>query len=159
MLPDLVLIELNVAVQMAGDRHLKGKRIADAIRGFGSYRWVGIYDVDYAQGQVSNLAWSGSGPPAYPVFPLAKGLTGLAIAGRRTFNVGDVAQDPHYLTAFSSTRSEIIVPVFAEASGCVVGTIDVESENVNAFDPASQRFLEDCAEAIRSLWPDGEETS
>jgi hypothetical protein len=31
---------------------------------------------------------------------ITKGLTRAAIAGRRTINVGEVAADPRYLTAF-----------------------------------------------------------
>jgi putative methionine-R-sulfoxide reductase with GAF domain len=47
--------------------------------------------------------------------------------------VGDVSKDPRYPTAFGSTRSEIIVPIVGRAGRKVVGTIDVESENVDAF--------------------------
>jgi putative methionine-R-sulfoxide reductase with GAF domain len=56
------------------------------------------------------------------------------------------------LTAFGSTKSEIIVPVLDEKSGEVVGTIDVESELVNAFSPEDQRALERIAKAGRHLW-------
>ena len=132
-------------------REERAKRIAEALRQSGSYRWVGIYDVDLARGWVSNLAWSGPGAPAHPVFPVTQGLTSRAIAERRTINVGDVANDPDYLTAFSSTRSEIIVPVL-DRSGRVVGTVDVESELPNAFDGAAQSFLEECVRALEGLW-------
>ena len=67
-------------------------------------------------------------------------------------NVGDVASDPRYLTAFGSKRSEIIVPIFRVGDGLVVGTIDVESEHANAFSSEVQAFLEACSEAIRPLW-------
>jgi GAF domain-containing protein len=106
--------------------------------------------VDGARGLVSNVAWSGPGPPAHPSFPITKGLTGIAVAERRTVNVGDVASHPNYLTTFGGTRSEIIVPVFRQ--GTVVGTIDVESEKPNAFDPAAQSDLDTFAKAIRALW-------
>src|SRR6266567_5670862 len=43
------------------------------------------------------------------------------------------APDPRYLTAFGNTLSEIIIPVLDEKSSVVVGTIDVESEQANAF--------------------------
>jgi L-methionine (R)-S-oxide reductase len=67
--------------------------------------------VDIQGGLISNIAWSGPSAPAYPVFPVTKGLTARAIAGRKTINVGDVANDSGYLTAFDNTRAEIIVPV------------------------------------------------
>lgn len=76
----------------------KAKSIAETIRAFGNYRWTGLYDVDNERGLVSNIAWSGSRAPEYPVFPITKGLTSRAIATKRTVDVGDVASDadlPH----------------------------------------------------------------
>jgi hypothetical protein len=61
---------------------------------------------------VRNVTWSGPGAPEHPTFPLTKGLTSAAIAQKQIVNVGDVMSDPRYLTAFGTTRSEIIVPVF-----------------------------------------------
>jgi L-methionine (R)-S-oxide reductase len=67
-------------------------------------------------------------------------------------NVGDVLADPRYLTAFGTTRSEIIIPVFDGEGRSVVGTIDVESEKPNAFDKDVQDLLEACSVVIRTLW-------
>jgi len=119
----------------------------------GGYRWVGLYDVDRAAGTVTNVVWSGPGAPEYPTFSITKGLTGAAISARKTVNVGDVAADPRYLAAFGTTRSEIIVPVFDGAGENVVGTIDIESDEPNAFSEDVQALLEDCASVTRPLWP------
>lgn len=108
--------------------------------------------MDHAHGKVKNIVYSGPGAPEFPTFPITKGLTGSAISGATTVNVGDVAGDPRYLTAFGSTRSEIIVPVFDSGHKQVVGTIDVESETPNAFDENTQRILEVCAEALAPVW-------
>jgi hypothetical protein len=67
-------------------RLAKAKRIVEAIREKGSSRWVGIDDVDIHRGLVSNIAWSGRGAPAHPIFPVTKGLA-RAIAGRKTINL------------------------------------------------------------------------
>jgi L-methionine (R)-S-oxide reductase len=134
-------------------REARIQALADQIRSTGDFRWVGLYDVDRERGLVINIAWSGAGAPAFPTFPITKGLTSRAIAGKRTVNVGDVAGDADYLTALGTTRSEIIVPIIGEESEDVVGTLDVESERVNAFTPEVQTFLEGCADAIRLLWP------
>jgi len=130
----------------------KAKAIAEAIRAFGNYRWAGLYDVDYERCLVSNVAWSGSGAPEHPVFPITKGLTSRAIASKTTVNVGDVAHDADYLTALATTRSEIIVPVVAASGAKVLGTIDVESERPDAFDAHTQTSLEECANALRPFW-------
>ena len=144
--------ELERIVNAGLERQQALERIADVLRTSRNFRWVGLYDVDHAAQLVKNLVWSGPAPPEYPVFPLSKGLTGSAIAERRTINSGNVAQDPRYLTALSTTRSEIIVPIFDAARDHVIGTLDVESEQPNAFTPAEQAFLETCAAAIRPLW-------
>ncbi len=125
--------------------------MAALLRENGGYRWVGLYDVDHRAGKVVNLVWDGPAAPEFPVFPLSQGLTGRAIAERKTVNVGNVSADPHYLTALATTRSEIIVPVFGE-NGNVAGTIDIESETQDAFDRATALFLERCSEVLRPLW-------
>jgi len=71
---------------------------------------------------------------------------------RKTVNVGNVASDPRYLTAFGTTKSEIIVPIFDLTRENVVGTIDVESEQPAAFDPRTEGLLEACAELLTPLW-------
>jgi putative methionine-R-sulfoxide reductase with GAF domain len=147
-----LLTELSLLVAQEGDRHSRANAIAEAIRAAGAYRWTGIYDVDVRKGLVSNVAWSGSGAPQYPTFPVTQGLTSRVIASRKTVNVGDVASDPDYLTALATTRSEIIIPVLDAAGDCVLGTIDVESEQAHAFDLASQEHLEKCAKALRAFW-------
>ena len=134
-------------------REARALLIADHIRAAGKFRWVGLYDVDRDQGLVSNIAWSGLAAPAFPTFPITKGLTSRAIAQKKIINIGDVANDSDYLTALGTTRSEIIIPIIGEQSQNVVGTLDVESEQANAFTPGIQSFLEECSKAIRPLWP------
>jgi L-methionine (R)-S-oxide reductase len=144
--------DLGKTVSSAAPRIQKLQMIAALIRNSGDYRWVGLYDIDERAGEVINLVWDGPGAPEYPRFPLGKGLTAAAIQERNVINVGDVVSDPRYLTAFGSTRSEIIVPIFDAGRGNVVGTIDVESEQANAFDRETEKFLVGCADAIAPLW-------
>ena len=147
-----LLVKLKVLLTRGGNRSEKAQAIAEMIRADGAYRWTGIYDVDLHRGLVSNLAWSGSGAPTYPSFPITKGLTSRAIAAKKSVNVGDVANDPDYLTALTNTRSEIIIPVLDPNGDRVLGTIDVESERLHAFDLATQEHLEKCANALRPFW-------
>ena len=103
---------------------------------------------------VINVGWDGQGAPEYPGFPTTKGLTGAAIREQRSINVGDVNSDSRYLTAFGSTRSEIIVPIFTANKEKVVGTIDVKSEEMNAFSGDTEELLAACSEVIQPLWAD-----
>jgi len=144
--------ELNRALVEAscagGDRPLRAAAVAAVIRRFGSYRWVGLYDV--GREQISLLGWDGPGPPAHPRFPRGDGLCGAAVTARRPIVVGDVAEDTRYLTTHTTTRSEIVVPVIA--AGVPVGLIDVESEQPEAFGEADERLLQRCAALISPLW-------
>jgi putative methionine-R-sulfoxide reductase with GAF domain len=148
-----LLLDLKSIVAAARDRQSSLEDVAARIRSSADYRWVGLYDVDHAAGLVRNLTWSGPGAPEHPTFPLTKGLTSAAVAQKQTVNVGDVSTDPRYLTAFGTTRSEIIVPVLDAKANNVVGTIDIESEEPNAFSKDVQDLLESCSAVIRPLWP------
>jgi len=55
------------------------------------------------------------------------------VAAKRTVLVNDMTTDPRCLTAFAGTLAEIIVPVVDPAVGAVVGTLDVESPERDAF--------------------------
>ena len=111
-------------------RKTRAKEFADRVRASGDYRWVGIYDV--TPDEVKLIDFSGPSAPVYPRFPVTRGLTGAAVASCAPVISNDVRNDPRYLTAFDSTGSELILPLLDER-GRAVGTIDVESDRVNAF--------------------------
>lgn len=124
-------------------------RLAEQIREAGGYRWVGIYAV--GREEISVIGWSGPEAPAHPRFPKHRGLCGAAAASRSTVVVGDVANDPRYLTTFGTTRSEIVVPI-KRATGEVVALIDVESEHRDAFTSEDRDRLEDFALQAAGFW-------
>jgi putative methionine-R-sulfoxide reductase with GAF domain len=148
--PDALARQIAQILEGTADRAAKASQAARAIRAAGGYRWVGIYDV--TDQLVVNLAWSGPGPPAHPVFPLTQGLTATAITTRASVLVGDVTADARYLQALGDTRSELIVPALDPGGGGVIGTLDVESQRRAAFGPADQRALEAVAAALLPLW-------
>lgn len=74
------------------------------------------------------------------------------MASGKTVVVGDVSKDPRYLTAFGSTRSVIIVPVLDRTGRKVVGTIDVESDRVDAFSEEDRTTLERCAAVVAGIF-------
>jgi GAF domain-containing protein len=147
---DNVLNEIRSIAASGNDRVAKAKRLAERIQMLGQYRWVGIYDVGAES--VSIISWSGPSAPEYPEFPVDKGFTGSAIQQKKSVLVGDVRNDPRYLTAFGNTLSEIIVPVLAPGGERVIGTVDVESDRANAFSERDQQMIEHCAQAALPLW-------
>jgi putative methionine-R-sulfoxide reductase with GAF domain len=96
-----------------------------------------VYEV--TESEVAILGYAGPGAPAFPA-------TGQAVV------VDDVTSDPRYLTAFGSTRSEMIVPVAGSDGTSVVGTIDVESDRFAAFGTEERQLVERLAHAILPLY-------
>jgi L-methionine (R)-S-oxide reductase len=141
-------VELVEASAGADERERRAARVAAAICRFGDYRWVGIYDV--TADEIAVVGWEGPGPPAHPRFARADGLGGAAVATGEAVIVGDVSTNSRYLTTHATTRSEIVVPVCAR--GCVVGLIDVESDQPDAFGEQDRQLLERCAAVIAPLW-------
>jgi L-methionine (R)-S-oxide reductase len=131
-------------------RSEKAVQIAELVRQAGSYHWVGLYEL--TEQQIVAIGWSGPGAPAHPRFPVTQGLSGAAVAARRAVVVNDVTADPRYLTAFASTLSEAIVPVLDPGTGAVVGTLDVESGERDAFTDADRQALERVAAASSELF-------
>jgi len=132
----------NILGGQSVDRASKAKSAADWIATARRYRWVGLYEVTPAD--IGLIACSGSIPPTFPRFPVSCGLCGASVISKSVVNVGNVLEDPRWLTTFGTTRSEIIVPVFSQDL-TVVGLIDVESDLHNAFALDDEHFLEQCA--------------
>jgi len=133
-----------------GSRGARATRIAGVIRDAGDHRWVGVYEV--TETEVAILGYAGPGAPAYPTFPRTEGLTAAAVRTGQAVVSDDVTTDPRYLTAFGSTRSEMIVPVVGADGATVLGTIDVESERVAAFGDDERALVERVAVAILPLY-------
>lgn len=65
--------------------------------------------------------------------PIGRGITGTAAATGRPLLVPDVREDPRYINALDSTRSELAVPLMVK--GKCIGVLDIQSPHVNAFHP------------------------
>ena len=129
----------------------KAVQIAELVRQAGSYRWVGLYAV--TDQEIIAIGWTARpGAPAHPRFPVTQGLSGAAVATGRAVVVNDVTADPRYLTAFASTLSEVIIPVVDPDTGTVVGTLDVENAERDAFTDADRQALVGCAAALWGLF-------
>jgi putative methionine-R-sulfoxide reductase with GAF domain len=141
--------ELQRCVAAPAARAERAQRAAVLVQQRGAFHWVGLYDVTPTE--IRAIAWTGPTGPAYPSFPRTQGLNGAAVAAGAPVVANDVARDPRYLTTFTTTGAEMIVPVMDDA-GTVVGTVDVESDRTGAFGPSEQALVERCAEALRPLW-------
>jgi GAF domain-containing protein len=115
------------------------------------YFWIGIYLVI---GETAvRQAFCGPVPPCHS-FALGKGNVGTTGQRGITKVVPDVNQDPTYSMCFRDTKSEIVVPI--KIATRVLGVIDVESDQANAFGREERVLLEEVAGLLaRFLVADG----
>jgi GAF domain-containing protein len=141
---------IRAAVAEAPGPEAAAQRAVDLLRDrFAHYDWIGIYWVD---GEELVLGpWIGPQPTEHTRIRLGTGICGAAAASGQTQIVADVDADPRYLACFTSTRSEIVVPIFSE--GDVVGEIDIDGEELEAFGETDARFLEEVAALLAPLRP------
>jgi L-methionine (R)-S-oxide reductase len=145
----VLLDQVHNVLSSTEGRTAKAERIAGLIREAGKYRWVGLYEV--SSDEIAVIAWSGPNAPAYPRFLVTQGLSGEAVRSGETVVVGNVQEDPRYLTTFATTLSEMIVPIKHPVTGQILGTIDVESDRLNAFEQDDRLLFEECARKLSSL--------
>ena len=70
-----------------------------------------------------------------------RGVCGTAAAEGRTIIVEDVHAFPGHITCDPRSQSEIVVPVF-DASGALLGVLDIDSAMPSAFGDADRHGLE-----------------
>ena len=147
MTPETVkqLQEIGAFALAGGCAKKRLKHLVEMIRAARNYRWVGIYQV--AKKEFVILTETGNEPATYPRFPISQGLCGAALESGKSLVVGDVRKDPRYLPTFHTTQSEIVVPMINEHKH-VIGMLDAESDQVNAFGHEDQQFLERAAGLI-----------
>jgi L-methionine (R)-S-oxide reductase len=111
---------------------------------FPHYAWVGVYALD---GETLKLVgWDGPEATEHTEIPLGQGVCGRAARERRTVLVDDVRAAPDYLACFLTTRAEVVVPVMDGER--VLGEIDIDGDQVKAFDATDARFLGDVAKKL-----------
>ena len=70
---------------------------------------------------------------------LKDGITGAAATRREPVLVGDVRNDPRYLSSIDAVRTELAVPMIARQK--LVGVIDVQSTRLNAYTEYDRALL------------------
>ncbi|SOB94963.1 GAF domain-containing protein [Rhodobacter maris] len=84
------------------------------------------------------------------VIPFSRGVCGAAARERRTQLVADVEAFAGHIACSSSTRSELVIPVFG-AGGRLIGVLDIDSNAPAAFTEEDARALEAILAATFSL--------
>ena len=146
---------LNVirsAIAEAPGTEAAAQRAVELLHGrFAHYDWVGIYWLDANGTELVLGPWIGPEATEHTRIPVGVGICGAAAASGQTVIVDDVDADPRYLACFSTTRSEIVVPIFGD--GQVVGEIDIDGSDLAAYDQTDAIFLEEIAALLAPLRP------
>ena len=126
-LQSLTAGETDVVANMAN--------VAAALKQTFDFFWVGFYVVKEEMLVLAPF----QGPLACTRIRYGKGVCGTAWKEARTIVVPDVELFPGHIACSSDSRSEIVVPVVRK--GKVVAVLDIDSDNLNAFDGTAAKYL------------------
>jgi len=121
---DEVLAHTAVLIKRHIDYEMFGVLMADEEGAYLKHRFA----IGYPPGLAENLR-----------VPIGQGITGTAAATGHPVRVSDVSQDPRYINAIDSVRSELAVPLMFR--GKCVGVLDIQSRHLDYFTKDEQRIL------------------
>lgn len=110
------------------------------------YEWVGIYVL---REETLELGPYFGAPTEHTRIPVGTGVCGTAVAERANQVIEDVREIDNYLACSPVVRSEIVVLIWD--GGEVLGEIDVDCDEVGAFGPADETFLNEVASIVAPL--------
>jgi len=121
---DEVLSHAAVLIKKHIDYELFGVLMVDDEGAFLTHRFA----IGYPPGLAENLK-----------IPIGQGITGTAARTGHPVRVSDVSQDPRYINAIDSVRSELAVPLMFR--GKCVGVLDIQSRHLDYFTKDQQNIL------------------
>ncbi len=110
------------------------------------YDWVGFYLCSQEEKDMLILGPYVGEATDHIKIPFGKGICGQAAVNQETFLVDDVTKEDNYIACSIHVKSEIVVPMFK--SGQMIGQIDIDSSEINAFSTEDQLFLEKICQII-----------
>jgi GAF domain-containing protein len=110
--------------------------IAAALKEQFNWLWVGFYWIIEDELVLGPF----QGPVACTRIKKGRGVCGTSCEKEATKIVDDVEKFPGHIACSSSSKSEIVLPVFKE--GKILGVLDVDSSELAAFAEVDQLYLE-----------------
>lgn len=144
MIYDMILNQIEDELNKKNKKEVLQKIVNILYDNFSYYNWVGIYIVND-----NNLIlgpWNGPDATEHTKIPIGDGICGSAAQTGKTEIIDDVKSDERYLSCFISTKSEIVIPI--KKDDRVVGEIDIDSDQKQAFKEEDRIFLEKIAKII-----------
>ena len=113
------------------------------------YNWVGFYFRNGNKEELLLGPYVGA-PTDHTVIPFGKGICGQVAVSNENFVVPDVAAQDNYIACSFTVKSEIVVPLFVNGEN--IGQIDIDSNVLDPFTAAGERFLEFVNSEIAKLF-------
>jgi GAF domain-containing protein len=111
------------------------------------FHWTGIY---WLNGEVLELGYYVGEPTDHTQINIGQGVCGTAVAENRDIIIDDVLEIENYLACSAETRAEIVV-LIKKSDGTILGQIDVDSDDVGAFDEVDRSNMELLAHKIATF--------
>lgn len=130
----------RIAALVAGEDDAIAKMATiscELFHAFERFHWVGFYRVVAPQLLKIGPYQGGHG---CLTIPFSRGVCGAAARSGETLIVPDVDAFADHIACASSTRSEIVVPVFA--GGSLIAVLDIDSDYPDAFTAEDGEVLE-----------------
>lgn len=112
------------------------------------FHWTGIYEL--FPDNVLRLGPFLGAPTDHVFIGVGEGVCGTAVAEQRNMNVPDVTKAQNYLACSTATRSELVVLIRDQEK--IYAQIDIDSHELNAFDPAVVTEVENVATWLAVLY-------
>ena len=132
-----LLPQLRIMIETEGDTIATFANLSAALREAFGFHWVGFYLVKGDELVLGPF----QGPIACTRIGRGKGVCGRAWTTAQTVIVPDVEKFPGHIACSSTTRSEIVVPVFDDAGG-VRAVLDIDSDKPDDFSDTDRAALE-----------------
>ena len=112
------------------------------------FNWTGIYWLN-TDGILELFDYYKGKETEHTKIPIGKGVCGTAVAENRDIIIDDVLKLDNYLACSLETRSEIVV-LIKDKAGTILGQIDIDSDEIAAFDEIDRKNMELLAKKIAS---------
>lgn len=142
----LLLPQLQALVAGETDRTANLANLMAALKEAMGFFWVGIYVVRAEELVLGPF----QGPVACTRIAYGRGVCGSAWKEARVLIVPDVDAFPGHIACSSASRSEIVLPVFANDR--VVAVLDVDSDRLNDFSDEDAIGLGEVVKLISGLF-------
>lgn len=114
------------------------------------FHWTGVYEL--FPDDILRLGPFIGAPTDHVFIAVGQGVCGTAVAERRNINVPDVRKAENYLACSTATRSELVILI--RQGDTIYAQIDIDSDDLEAFDAASVRQVEQVAEWLAGAYAD-----